>query len=122
MIEYLMLIGIGMLLVTIVTAIVISESGDASEDRHEHAVREQYERVRSELLAATLAVDGYSTQLLFEPPYRGVLMNLTIEGSGIAVRSAKASSGGIVPGVNASIETSTALLTIEKSGDEVRVT
>lgn len=121
MLEFLILIGIGMLLVAITTSVVITVSGDASQDRHDRSVLEQYERVRSELLAATIAVDGYTTTLSFDPPYRGVSMNLTIENASLAVRSPKAVSGGMIPGVIGDLHTSGSTITIEKRDSEVHV-
>lgn len=121
-IEFLTLIGVGLLLVAVVTSVVIDASGDRSQQRHEASVQEQYERLRSEFLAATIALDGYRTRIAFEPPYRGVAMNLTIRDGGIVIRSARASAGGTIPGIVGDIDTSSATLTVERVDGEVRVT
>lgn len=121
MIEFLILIGVGMFLVAIATSIIVEQSGDASQKRHERSVNEQYERVRSELLAATIAKDGYRTELAFTPPYRGVLMNLTIDDANVAIRSARTATGGTIPGVSGSVTLSNGAVTIEKIDGEVVV-
>ena len=122
MIEFMTLIGIGMLIVAIASAIIISEASRASQNRHESAVREQHERLRSELFAAYLALDGYTTDVTFQPPYRGVGMELRITNGSIRIESEKTATGSTVVGVIGDIQMTEGTITLSKTNGTVNVT
>lgn len=122
MIEFITLVGVSILILGIVVTVIISEASKASQVRHDSAVREQHERLRSELFAAYLAAEGYTTHVAFTPPYRGVAMNLTINDGWIRIESAKTSTGSTVIGVIGNLEIPNGTLTIMKRSGEVIVT
>ena len=122
MLEFLTLTGIGMLILAIAVSIIISEASRASQMRHDSAVREQHERLRSELFAAYLALDGYTTQVEFSPPYRGVAMDLSIQNGSIRIESEKTATGSTVVGVVADTHLNEGEITITKTNGTVLVT
>lgn len=122
MIEFLTLVGISMLILAIAVSIIISEASRASQMRHDSAVREQHERLRSELFAAYLALDGYTTQVDFTPPYRGVAMELAIGNGTIRIESEKTATGSTVVGVIGDVQFSEGTITLTKTNGTVNVT
>ena len=121
MVEFITLIGISMLVLGIAVSIIISEASRASQTRHDSAVREQHERLRSELFAAYLAHEGYTTQLEFTPPYRGVAMNLTISDGSIRIESEKTTTGSTLTSVTGTVELSSGTVTITRTDESVIV-
>lgn len=118
--EYVIFIGVALLITLTFIALASGETDRISEARHRESVNEEIDRIQTEIIAAALARDGYERTIRVAAR-NGVPVTIRIEDSWLRGESARYSNSIRIPSVSGSVELTNGLFTIRRIADELVV-